>query len=130
MLLGISPMVGYKITDRFSVGPRVSLDYQEVFIANFTNPRWLAWGVGGFGRAKVTQSLFAHIEYAYEQISSLNDITPDAQILDPHNFYIGGGYSSSAGGAFGYEIVILYNTTENDTGRVPIDYRVGFTWNF
>ena len=129
MLLGISPMVGYKITDRFSVGPRVALDYQEQFIQDFTNGRWLSWGVGVFGRAKITESLFGHVEYMYEKIDGLNDISPDFATQE-NNLYLGGGYSSSGGGAFGYEFVVLFNTSERDTDRVPIDYRIGFTWNF
>lgn len=130
MLIGISPMVGYKITDRISLGPRVSVDYQEIFLANITNPRYLYWGVGAFGRARFMESLFAHVEYAYESISPLNDIAGDVNNLDPHNFYIGGGYHTSSGGPFGYEILVLYNTTERDTNRLPIDFRIGFTWNF
>ncbi len=129
MLLGISPMVGYKITDRFSVGPRVAIDYQEFFVSNATNPRLLLWGIGGFGRAKITDALFAHVEYSYRKISSLNDVTPEFTTQND-NFYIGGGYHSSGGGPFGYEIVVLYNTSLRDTNNVPIDYRIGFTWNF
>jgi len=61
MVLGISPMVGYKINDIISVGPRVSVDYYEIFIDG-SNPRYLFWGVGPFARGKFSETIFAQVE--------------------------------------------------------------------
>ena len=88
MLIGLSPMVGYKITDFLSVGPRVSMDYIEFFIEG-TNPRVMLWGIGPFARGKITESLFAHLEYQIKASSNLNDV---AQFAFDNNdsFYLDG----------------------------------------
>ena len=128
LLFGISPMVGYKINDIFSIGPRATIN-QIVFYEEGPNTKVLEWGFGGFGRAKVFNNIFAHVEYSFEATSLISG--PDLRLDDGTNFYLGGGYNSSAGGGgFGYEILILFNALEDDERVAPIDYRVGFTWNF
>ncbi|MFT4667165.1 MAG: hypothetical protein ACI8YQ_003081 [Polaribacter sp.] len=135
--IGISPMVGYKLTDRFSVGPRVVLDYTLYKTNQVSNSvqrvDLVTYGLGFFGRAKIFQSLFAHAEYAILSqafpAQSGNDLVTFRQ--NTNNFYIGGGYHSGGGGGLGYEIVLLYNTLEpDDSIDLPIDFRVGFTWGF
>ncbi|HFC00741.1 MAG TPA: hypothetical protein ENJ53_08050, partial [Phaeodactylibacter sp.] len=73
---GISPMVGYKITDRFSLGPRISLDYNYIkgpsvtLTGNTDNGRQasgiVSYSGGVFARFKFLDMLFAHTEYSYE----------------------------------------------------------------
>lgn len=129
MTLGISPMVGYKINDILSIGPRISIDYTEFFTPG-TNPRLLWWGVGVFARGKFSETIFAHVEYQYQEITELNDVTPDFFVPQSDNFYLGAGYHTSTGGAFGYEMLVLYNVLEEDGNSLPIEFRIGFTWNF
>lgn len=129
LLMGISPMVGFKINDIFSIGPRAQLDYL-VYYQPGPNDKFLIWGVGAFGRAKIYNSIFAHTEYGFEAVTYLSG--EDNQRLDSGtNFLLGGGYNSSVGvGGFGYEILILYNFLEDDDFDIPIEYRIGFTYNF
>ncbi len=130
LLMGVSPMLGFKINEIFSVGPRAQLDYL-IFYVPGENDKYLLWGIGGFGRAKLFNNIFAHTEYSYEAVSYISGEV-DQRVESGTNFYLGGGYNSSIGqgGGFGYEIVILYNFLEDNEYTVPIDYRVGFTWNF
>jgi len=128
MTLGLSPMVGYKVNDILSFGPRISVDYTEFFTEG-VNPRFLWWGIGAFARGKFSESIFAHVEYQYQKLSELNDITPNFEV-QPDNFFLGAGYHTSTGGAFGYEILVLYNVLEEDGTSLPIEFRIGFTWNF
>jgi len=102
LLLGLSPMVGYKFTDNFSAGPRLTFNYYEQYLPG-DNFKMIQWGIGGFGRAKFTPSLFAHIEYEVLKLNEVSDIgnVPDTS---DNNFYGGLGYNSSGGGGFGYEI--------------------------
>lgn len=127
LLLGLSPMVGYKINDMFSFGPRATINYFRTY---YRGPDFkvMQYGIGGFGRAKFTPSIFAHVEY---EVLSVNEIS-DFGLLEgsDENFYAGVGYNSAIGGGFGYEILGLYNFIEEDETNVPIEIRIGITYNF
>jgi len=131
MILGLSPMVGYKINDILSVGPRVSFDYYEIFI-NGSNPRYAFWGIGPFARGKFTETIFAQVEYQIQGVSGLNDASDlfQANVDNRENFFLGAGYQSSGGGLFGYEIMALYNFLDQNEFNVPISFRFGLNWNF
>lgn len=128
LLLGLSPMVGYKFTDYFSAGPRITFNYYEEYLPG-DNFKLIELGLGGFGRVKFSPTLFAHIEYEVLSLNELSDFGLEESSQD--NFYGGLGYNSAEGAGFGYEIMILYNfLEENRDTQVPIEFRVGFTYNF
>ena len=135
--LGVSPMVGYKITPDFSIGPRLSILYTyyrlEVFPGDVQSQDPLSFGFGAFSRYKVYQSFFAHVEYEFENEANFVLINGDLAVLrrEQNNLFVGGGYNSSAGGPFGYEILLLYNLLlPENTVEVPFSFRIGFTYNF
>jgi hypothetical protein len=143
---GVSPMVGYKVTERFSVGPRVSLDYLYYKGTTINNTRasknTFNYSMGAFARFKVFQGFFAHVEYAYETnqfiltdingllgVDQFNNVL--TQSVSQNNFYPGIGYNS--GGLFAMDIMLLYNYRvgqDVNTSRLPFDYRIGFTYKF
>ncbi|MEM9920359.1 MAG: hypothetical protein AAF990_19840 [Bacteroidota bacterium] len=145
--IGISPMVGYKIIETVSVGPRVGLQYSFIKGFGTDNQTYrfqpISYSVGLFGRFKAFQNLFAHVEYEFESaevfFTTVNArgtvlAVRNGEVLKQRenrdNFYIGGGYNSG-NGLFGYEILILYNVMESDDNiNLPLDFRFGFTWNF
>ena len=143
--IGISPMVGYKISEMVSIGPRLVLDYTtrrlsdgfQVYKVNNVD-----YGGGIFARLKPFRSIFFHTEFALlnESFIAVDGfgypiIEPDNKLATvretSENFYIGAGYFSGGNGGFGYEIVLLYNVlAPDDVIDLPIDLRFGFTWNF
>ncbi len=145
--IGISPMVGYKLTDKISVGPRLVVDYNAIRdrdrFGQINKGKSVNYGAGIFGRIKIFQAIFIHTEY-----SALNEsfylINPTGDLaIEPgtnklattreisNNFYIGGGYFSGGGGGLGYEFVVLYNVlAPDDVVAQPLDFRIGFTWGF
>jgi len=127
LLLGISPMVGYKLTDRISAGPRATINLFNVYQEG-PNIRVLETGLGVFARAKVTESIFVHLEHERLRVNELSDFG-FADGSD-QNTYGGVGYSSSLSGIFAYEIMALYNFQEDDEAIVPITIRAGVTYNF
>jgi len=130
MTLGVSPMVGYKINNILSIGPRVAIDYFEVFTGG-TNPRYLFWGVGPFARGKFSETIFAQVEYELRGISNLNSASDlIAFDINRENFYLGLGYQSSGGGLVGYEIMALYNFLDENETNIPLTFRFGLNWNF
>lgn len=131
--LGLSPMVGYKFTDRLSAGPRVSALMSYFSARTFTGPRdnkfAPTWAGGVFSRYKLISSLFAHAEYELENRAFVvQDV--GGLIVNRNNFnniYIGGGYNSNGG-----EFLILYNlnTVSGFQRTSPFVFRFGFTRNF
>ncbi len=132
--LGVSPMVGYKIFEEFSIGPRVGIQYSH-YRSNLggrtetANP--LSWAAGVFSRYKIMRTIFAHAEYEFENAALFSYGVDGLEVLrrERSNFYVGAGYNS--GSTFGYEIVLLYNTLQPQNEiESPFRLRVGFTYNF
>lgn len=127
--VSLSPMVGYKITPEFSIGPRAELSYIHARFNNgagVTKENYLDYGIGAFARHKVFRQFFAHAEYQIENARSR--VFGENDRVTNNNFFFGGGYSS--GGQIGYEISLLWNFLDDDTINIPIDYRIAFTYNF
>ena len=134
--IGLTPMIGYKITPNFSVGPRVGFVYNSYNLEGYTGASWTDYSAGVFGRYKFLQTFFLQAEYQYaNQVITFGEdrstnpftIVPIRSSRD--NTFIGAGYNS--GGLFGYEIAILYNVNvPAGSFQSPLDIRAGFTYNF
>lgn len=140
---GLSPMVGYKVLDRLSVGPRVGFNYS--YIKFFQSGRNyvvepLSFNVGAFSRFKILDMIFAHVEYERFSEESIDPdldgqvtLDQDGEIyterIGTNNFYVGLGYNS--GGLLAYEISLLYNLLEPENSfDTPFSIRAGFTYKF
>lgn len=137
--IGVSPMVGYKITDNFSVGPRVSVLYTDLRVRDFNNRVYRAglvdWSVAAFTRYKFLDFLFAHVEYGVERISFTDGTVSGDKLVtgtrQQDNFFIGAGYNSNSGGLWGFEISLLYNVLLPDNSpNTPFDIRFGVNYKF
>lgn len=141
---GLSPMAGYKITEDFSVGPRIEVfyTYYRAYVFNegrnySAHPISLTGGV--FARHKFLRQFFGHVEFNVERATfplrdfSGNFFSEDGKLATGtrtfENFYLGLGYFS--GGKVGSEISILYNVLEaQETLNIPISIRIGMNYNF
>ncbi len=143
--LELSPMVGYRLTDRLSTGVRIPLEYTYAKLTandglglNYNN---LDWGLGVFSRYKLFWNIFAHAEYNYlwvkEPVTSngffqLDPSDPTKLLKESYNrdeFNIGLGYAS--GGQLGTEISLLYNVLDDATStNIPWTIRVGLNYLF
>lgn len=134
--IGVAPMVGYKIVEPLSVGPRVS-----VMFASVKNPGFKAVGLfdvdaGLFMRVRVFRGLFIQgevtNEWFQEPVFYVNGTT-DKVSSTRVNPRLGLGWNWSEGRGAGSEIGIFYNfaiANDLETYQNPLDYRFGFTWNF
>ncbi len=133
---GLAPFVGYKLTDRVSIGPRISGTW-SIFTSRLGNggketAHLFSYGVGAFGRYKITDVIFAHVEY--ENANQPRVITGVDGLITTRftndNVYIGGGYLTGAG-PNQFELVALYNVNQNSFGfESPFSFRLGFIRNF
>ena len=136
--IGISPMVGYKIAEPFSIGPRVAVQYNYLRVNNgggqILKSSPITWSAGAFARYKVFQNFFGHLEFEYQNAVINYAFVPNG--LEPirrtqNNYFLGGGYNSG-NGILGYEIYLLYNVNlpETNLDQSPIVLRFGITYNF
>lgn len=135
---GLSPMLGYKITPDFSIGPRVGFLYsyysQRLVNGQVESVQPLSWTAGVFSRYKFVDRFFAHLEYEYE-----NEAVPyytsngfEVQRYDANNLHIGLGLlQGGGGGAMRSEILLLYNVNPSPfSSQSPISLRFGLNWHF
>ena len=141
--IGLSPMVGYEITDNFSVGPRFSfLNTTQKVQNGLDDLTFNAFDIGGgiFARHKFLQQYFIHAEYSVisEEFPSLTNgfITVDSnnkietERQQNAHYYLGLGYGGSAAG-FGFTTYALWDFSQSFTSQnIPIEVRFGLTYNF
>ena len=132
-LFALYPMVGYKINETFSFGPRVGAAYRNIRINNGPNNiqkfNPIEFSGALFGRAKVFNQFFGHVEY--ELANEKRPVSGSSRLSTrtDTNFYLGAGYTS--GGKLSSEIYVLYNFIEDDTSfESPFVIRGGLTYNF
>lgn len=133
---GLAPMVGYKFTPDFSIGPRVGFtfsNYKYKFGSKVDNIALFDFSEGLFARYKFFNVVFAHVEYDFTQ-KQVEDLDFNGNLIKYSVYgsdaFVGLGYNSGDGG-FGTEIYILYNLlAESNTLSQPFEFRIGLTYNF
>lgn len=136
--LGVSPMVGYKVFEQFSIGPRAALTYNHFRArvgngsTDSANP--FSYAIGAFARYKIIPSIFGHVEYELANEALVQRGFDELEVVrrQRNNVYIGGGYTSSQGaGTTGFEMLLLYNVNQPENlVEQPFVIRVGFTYGF
>lgn len=134
--IGLSPIVGYKLNNFLSVGPRASINYNSFrFDPGFGAPeqknRFFTWSAGLFARARVFRGFFAHAEYSL--VSDVDVFTDGSENRVTRALpFLGGGLSQGGGpGAAGFEILVLFRLTQPDRlNDSPFEFRTGFNYNF
>lgn len=106
-LVDISPIVGYKVTDRLV--PAVGITYQYINIRFSNNQRYIntIYGYSGILRYYIMDNLFAHGE-----VTQLNGQWLPWQQSERYwitGVLVGGGYRQNFGGNFGASITALWN---------------------
>lgn len=136
--LGVTPMVGVKLFDEFSIGPRAGfrLDNYRLNTGSKVDKLPLfEFSEGVFARYKFLNVVFAHAEFNFTQfqyVSPYLSPTGELQKLNAktQNAYLGLGYNSGMG-QIGTEIYVLYNFLEDKNSVAqPFDIRFGVTYKF
>lgn len=134
--IGVAPMVGYKIWEPLSVGPRVSFFYSSYKEAGFKALSLFDVDAGVFVRGRVYRGFFLQGEvsnswlqqpYEYQSNNTISKRT-----IQRANQRLGAGYNWGNGGV-GSEIAILYNfaiANDLETNASPLEYRFAITWRF
>ena len=105
--LDISPLAGYKITEKLSAGVGITYQYFSVKAYHYATERY---GGRVFGRFNITENLFAYTEYELLNIGIGG--TPEKRI-NIANVFVGGGYSQPLGAKSSLNVLVLWNINES-----------------
>ncbi len=124
--ISVSPMVGYKVTDKFTPGIGLTYNYLRFNYPGYITESTHIYGGSLWARYYILDNIFLHGEY-----ESLNGEW-DPYVRPNYRYYlnsalIGGGYRESIGGFSSY-VLVLYNVTysEDSPYANPLVLRVGF----
>lgn len=128
-LIEVSPLVGYNVTPKFSVGisPTYKFYKYNDYYGQNLDLKTNVWGGSIFSRYYVFENVFAHVEYESLLYNSQTPNYPETK-QQFNSFFVGGGYNQRIGGNSGMYILVLWNL--NDTPDSPYTnpvIRVGFT---
>lgn len=123
-LINVSPMLGYKITERWSIGVRTTYNYINIKTASYVYEGHV-YGGSGFSRFFIFDNFFAHTEY---EVLNGNWRGTQERFNVP-SWFVGGGYLYRLSDYAGIGITALYNLTPGPYTpyRNPI-INVGFTY--
>ncbi|WP_420458023.1 hypothetical protein [Neolewinella sp.] len=137
--IGINPIVGYKLNNFLSVGPRASIVYNAYRFdtgggGKLSSRNW-TWSVGAFTRAKIYRGFFVQAEYSLLSDVVITGVT-NGQLDELRATravpFLGAGLSQGGGpGAAGFEILVMFRLTQPDRlNDSPYEFRTGFNYNF
>ncbi len=146
--LRLDPSVGYKINKWASAGLTGGIAYAYERVTNGTTTATMKatdYSFGAYGRIKLFNSFYFHTDY---KLATYERPVYDGRgnvFLDPNDlsriltqkqkgnqeWNVGAAYRSGSA-SWGYEFMLLYdvNFKASDLKGVPIDLKIGFTYNF
>ena len=118
-IINISPLAGYMITNRFSVGPGITYQYLkgevfDLFSGNVFKYDTNIFGGRVFARYNITQQFFAYTEFESLRVEFPNE-SGNALVKDwVPGYFIGGGVFQPVGGRAGLGLTLLLNLLHDD----------------
>jgi len=108
--IDISPLAGYRFTEKFSAGLGVTYQYYH-YKDRFYDLETNVYGGRIFGRYLFTEYLFGHAEYEFLNLEAFDFFPP--RRVDVISILAGGGYLQRFGRNSAIVAMILYNFTES-----------------
>jgi hypothetical protein len=125
--IDVSPLIGYRITDKISAGVGATYQYyryKDRFYDFSTN----VYGGRVFGRYFFTEYLFGHAEYEYLNLEAFDFFR---RRVDVNSVLVGAGYFQRFSENSGVTAMLLYNFTEDRyTPYINPIFRIGFNIGF
>ena len=123
----VSPLIGYRITDKIAAGVGVTYQYYH-YKDHYFDLETNVYGARVFGRYMFTPRLFG---YAEEEYLNLEAFDFQRRRVDVESFMAGGGYLQPIGENSAALIMLLYNFTPSAyTPYANPIIRIGFNIGF
>ncbi len=123
--LELSPTVGYRLSEKFSVGLMLTYMHYDFIIPQYGELNNSVYGGGIFARYFVLENLFAHAE-----VRVLNGQWDDGPRFNLYPVLVGGGYRARVGNRSSFFAMLLYDINYSPynflNGGSPVYYTVGF----
>ena len=120
----ISPLMGYRFTDRFSAGPGITYIYYQNKVNKYSTS---IYGGRLFANYFLTERLFARSEF---EVLGFEAFQEERKVST--NLFIGGGLFQPIGNSnAGLNVSILYNVTWTEKNPIysqPYVIRIGFVF--
>lgn len=107
--ISISPMVGYRVTERLLTGTGVTYRYTKY---KYYTPALtlIDWGFNPFLRYTLFKNIFVHTEYEYLNYEFPSPVNPEISTREAFNsFLAGGGFIQPISDKAAFYITALYN---------------------
>jgi hypothetical protein len=110
--IGAAPLLGYKVTPKFSVGTKFSYEYinDKRFTQDYSTSNY---GFSLFSRLRVTSKLYGHVEFATMNYDLYNEQGESDREWIPFLF-VGGGYSRKIAKNTWLNAQILWDVIQDD----------------
>ncbi len=109
--VGLSALLGYRVTERFAIGPGLTYQYSSISVAGFSKS---FSNIGGrvFGQALITDNFFIHAEHEALRvevplIDNLGQLSTYRATVNSD--FAGLGYRQHMGQRAAFDITVLYN---------------------
>lgn len=112
-IIELSPLVGYRITERFSSG--VQINYSYIHVSSF-NLSTTIYGTSVFSNYYIAKNFFLRGEYEWLSLESqyFNPAVYQTQKrFSIHSILVGGGYRQQIGERSYINLMILWNLNES-----------------
>ena len=111
-MVGVYPMIGYKLTPKLSAGIKIA--YQYISDKSNDNNTYTASNYGGslFARYRLIPQLYVHVEYAQMNYELYNSLGESNREWIPF-LLVGAGYSQKLGGATYLNLQILFDVLQD-----------------
>ena len=110
--IGLYPLIGFKLTPKFSVG--VQIKYEYIKDSRYTEGRETSnYGGSVFTRYRIIPRLYVHAEYEmmnYGLYNATGDLNRDWVTF----LYLGGGFSQPIGGNAWLNAQVLFDVLQNE----------------
>lgn len=113
VVVDVSPMIGYRVTTKFSTGVGVRYIYLDQPRTPGVDPDHI-YGGSIFARMDIYQGLFG-----YSEFELLNRRVYYEDRLNIGSWFVGGGYTQPLGERAGISVMLLYNLTESAYSIYP-----------
>jgi len=110
-VVGVEPMIGYKLTPKLSAGIKINYTYTS---SNYSGTKYTSSSYGGsiFARYRVIPPLYAHVEYAAYNYEFYYDPVEPTREWVPFLF-VGAGYSQKMGGRAWVNFQVLFDVLQS-----------------
>ncbi len=105
-VIGAAPLVGYKLTPKFSVGSQLSYEYSSYNDNSGSN-----YGLSIFSRYRIVPQMYLHAEYSGMIYKVYNNIGSNRKLVP--FLFLGGGYSQPISENTWFTAQVLFDVLNN-----------------